>query len=334
MISETYNLWIKEAYTYPVMGDFIPTITSYIHEDDKVRPAMIVVPGGGYSVVSPTEGELVAMEFYQKGYNAFVVTYTTNLLRTTPLKFQPLKDLSKAVVFVRKQAELFCINPDKVAVCGFSAGGHLTGSLAVHYDAEELVLGEEYAGIRNRPNAVILSYPVITSGDFAHKDSFIALLGEEASQEELDYMSLEKQVTDQTPPVFIWHTVSDETVPVENSYLFAESCKNHGVPFEHHVFGNGPHGLSLANTDWATGNYGQDYTLNQVYETMQYLVDHGLDLPSPFNRLGPVPKGTDVKEILRLKSKENRQDLKPDEGIAIWPTLVHNWLKKTWGLAD
>lgn len=87
MINETYPLWKKEEYTYPVKGGFIPNIFTYIHEDnDKLRPAMIVVPGGGYCVVSDTEAEIVAKEFYNKGYNAFVVTYTTNLLMTTPLK--------------------------------------------------------------------------------------------------------------------------------------------------------------------------------------------------------------------------------------------------------
>jgi len=103
---------------------FIPNVVTYIHEEDNSkRPAMIVVPGGGYSFVSPTEGELVAKEFYRKGYNAFVVTYTTNLLKTSPLRLQPLKDLSKAVMLVRKRAEQFNIDPTKVTVCGFSAGG-------------------------------------------------------------------------------------------------------------------------------------------------------------------------------------------------------------------
>src|SRR5690606_34384613 len=97
-------------------------------------------------------------------------------------------------MFVRKQAEQFQIDPEKLVVCGFSAGGHLTGSIAVHHGAEELVLGGEYEGISNRPNAVILSYPVISSGEYAHRGSFTALLGADATKEELEYMSLEKQV--------------------------------------------------------------------------------------------------------------------------------------------
>lgn len=273
------------------MGQFIPNVVTYIHEKDECkRPAMIVVPGGGYSIVSPTEGEIVAKEFYRKGYNAFVVTYTTNLLKTSSLWLQLLKDLSKAVMFVRKRAEQFNINSSNVVICGFSAGGHLCGSLAVHHNITELVLDGEYEGINNRPDAVILSYPVITSGEYGHKDSFISLFGSDATEEELEYMSLEKHVTQKTPPNFIWQTAADELVPVENSYLFANACKEQGVVYKQHVFGNGRHGLSLANKDWASGHYGGDYTMQQLYETVQYLVDNGINFQNHLTCLEPFQK--------------------------------------------
>jgi acetyl esterase/lipase len=335
MVNKTYHLWTNKEYTYPVMGQFIPNVVSYIHEeDDSKRPAMIVVPGGGYSMVSPTEGELVAKEFYRKGYNAFVVTYTTTLLKTSPLKLQPLMDLSKAVVFVRKRAEEFNIDPTKVVICGFSAGGHLCGSLAVHHDAKELVLEGEYEGINNRPDAVILSYPVITSGEFGHKDSFIALFGSDGTEVELEYMSLEKHVTRKTPPTFIWHTATDELVPVENSYLFANACKEQGVAYEHHIFGNGKHGLSLANEDWASGNYGGDYTMKQFYETLQYLVDNGIELPEPFNMFGTFPEGASVQDVIKqgMKQYAQQQNNQPDKGIAIWPDLANNWIRKLFAI--
>lgn len=333
MLTNTYDLWTKAEYTYPVKGNFVPNIVTYIHDEDKEkRPAMVVVPGGGYCIVSPTEGELVAMEFYNKGYNAFVVTYTTDLLMTVPLKFQPLKDLSKAVMFVRKNAEKFCIEKDKLALCGFSAGGHLCGSLAVHFDAEELVLGGEYEGINNRPDAVILSYPVITSGEYAHRGSFIALLGSDATAEELEYMSLEKQVTENTSPSFLWQTATDELVPVENSYLFAKACKENGVYFEHHVFGNGRHGLSLANQAWASGNYGREYPGKQLYETLQFLHDNNIELPPPYNTIGEIPAGTSIKEPIDEVMKQFSSEACADEGIAIWPELAHNWLKKVLGI--
>jgi len=329
MLSETVVLWEKDEYSYPVIGGFLPNIVTYIHdEDDKRRPGMLVVPGGAYCSVSPTEGELVALEFYNKGYNAFVVTYTTNLLMTTPLKMQPLMDISKAVRIVRKKAEEFHIDPDKLILCGFSAGGHLCGSLAVHYDAKELVLGGEYEGVSNRPDAVILSYSVVSTGEYVHKDSFTALLGADATDEELEYMSLEKQVTKNTPPIFLWHTATDETVPVEHSYLFAKACKENGVTFEHHVFGNGPHGLSLANEAWASGNFSGFYTWQQMLETLQHALDSHMELPPQFNMLRDIQEGVSVEDALLEGMKQFAPPARPDEGIAVWPLLAHNWLKK------
>jgi len=329
MIMETHALWSKEEYRYPAVRQFMPNVVAYVHDDEEIRPAMIVVPGGGYVLVSPTEGEIVAKAFYDKGYNAFVLTYTTNPLQTCPPKLQPLKDISRAVRFVRKQARHFRIDPEKVVICGFSAGGHLCGSLAVHHDAEELEpTGPEYAGISNRPDAVILSYPVISSGEYAHEGSFRALLGPEATAEELAYMSLEHHVTRRTPPVFLWHTATDDAVPVENSLLFAKACKENGVPFEMHIFGNGGHGLSLANRQWASGEFGRDYTMDQVYETLQYLIDHGKELPPPYDQIGPVPKGADARRTVNQFFSRFARLSQPDEGIAAWPELAHNWLKK------
>ncbi len=327
MIKEHYNLWANEEYTYPVLGNFCPTITSYIHEDDSIRAAIVITPGGGYCMVSPTEGEIIALEFFNKGYNTFVVTYSTNLLMDTPLKLQALKDLSKAVVFVRKNADKFKVNPQKVAICGFSAGGHLCGSLAVHHDAEELICEGEYKGIDNRPNAVILSYPVITSGEYAHRDSFINLLGLDASEEELEYMSLEKHVTKDTPPTFLWHTKTDGLVTVDNSYLFANACRENDVDFELHVFSEGHHGMSLANEAWAAGDFDGYYCMEQFFEMVRYLIENEKELPSPFNTMGKIPKETDIKALFRQEEKKYRKE-HPDKSIAIWPDLVHNWLEK------
>ncbi len=325
MVNKTYEIWKNKEYNYPVIGAFIPNIVSYIHEDKSIRPALLIVPGGGYRMVAHSEGEIVAKNFYEKGYNTFVLSYTVALFDNNPLKHQPLKDISKALLFIRKNAAEFNIKVDQLAICGFSAGGHLCGSLAVHYDAPEFKPDGEYQGISNRPDAVILSYPVITSGQYAHKDSFVALFGEDALQEDLDYMSLEKHVNKNTPPVFLWHTVTDETVPVENSYLFSEACKKQGVPYEMHIFSKGPHGYSLANTEWASGEYGGDYTMNQFFEYMQYHIDHEITLPAPLNTT-KLPKGTDFREFFRNSPKPYLQQNKPNPGVAVWPELVHHWL--------
>ena len=121
MKKETLAIWQKGEYQYPLAFGFVPKLVSYFHEEgEQARPCMLVVPGGAYCVVSPTEGEIVAMEFYEKGYNAFVLTYTTNPLILEPLKDQPMRDLSRAIRFIRSRAGEFCIDPDRLVICGFS----------------------------------------------------------------------------------------------------------------------------------------------------------------------------------------------------------------------
>lgn len=322
MKSEKITIWNQGEYTYSMAFGFVPNIVSYLHEEDeRERPCMLVVPGGGYCVVSPTEGEIVAKEFYEDGYNAFVLTYTTNLLMAAPLKDQPMKDLSRAIRYIRKNAKVFHINSDQLVICGFSAGGHLCGSVCVHYQdvSEEK---EEYKGISNRPDAAILSYPVITSGEKAHRDSFRALLGFDPTDEELTYMSLEKQVTPDTPPCFLWQTVTDEAVPVENSYLYAKACKENEVPYAHHVFSKGQHGLSLANEAWAAGEFGTPYTMEQIFNIIENVKNGTL----------PIPE--EEKELLLSQfdySGEDGKDKLPhnqkNDEVRIWPLLAKEWLK-------
>lgn len=326
---ETKKLWEQEEYTYPVIGDFIPTITSYIHEDGQVRPVFMVVPGGGYEMVSPAEGEIVAQKFYEKGFQCFVVTYTTRMPGPDPVRFQAMKDLAKAVAYVRKNAAQLKADPDNVTICGFSAGAHLCGCLAVHYDEPEIQPEGEYTGIKIRPDYVVLSYPVITSGEHAHRGSFIALLGEHATEEELPYMSLEKHVDGNTPPVFLWQTATDDTVPVENSYLMAEACKKAGIPYEHHVFHKGIHGLSLANEEWAKGEYGGQYCMKQLSEYITYCIEHGETPVEPFSGLGVLAKGTDIAELY-MKNVAQFCNYKPESCVQVWPELVENWLKDLW----
>ena len=261
MRSERIDIWEQEEYSYPAAFGFRPNLRTYLHEDSRVRPCVLVIPGGGYRMAAPSEAEIVAKCFYEKGYHTFVGTYTNNLLGLAPLKLLPLHEISRMVRLIRSRAQEYRIHPEQIVVCGFSAGAHLCGSLCVHWqDVED----SRYAGVSNRPDGAILSYPVITSGPFAHRDSFTALLGDHPSDEELDYMSLEKQVTGRTPPVFLWQTVTDETVPVENSYLMAEALRKAGIPFEHHVFPKGAHGLSLSNQDWAERRFGEPYTMEQL----------------------------------------------------------------------
>lgn len=326
MKMETYTIWEAHEYQNPLKGEFIPEITAYLHEEDEeVRPAFVIVPGGGYRMVAYGEGDIVARKFYEKGYNAFVVSYTIAMFEPIALGLQPLKDLARAVSYIRKHADELRIDPGKVSVCGFSAGGHLSASLAVHYDDERIRECAAYPDTEIRPDAVLLCYPVITSEKtFAHMDSFTALLGTEPAEAELEYMSVEKHVRPQTPPAFLWNTATDELVPMENACLFAKACKKNGVPFELHVFQDGPHGYSLADEEWASGEYGGEYTMKQWFAHLQYYIDRELELPAPFQEL-KLPKGTDYREMFCGSPKDYLKG-KANPCVAVWPELADHWL--------
>ena len=288
------KIWEAGEYNYQAAYGFEPNIHALIHEDG-IRDCMIVVPGGGYCMCVPPEAEIVAKEFYERGMNAFVLTYTTDITMSIPLKNQPHYDLARAVRFIRARAKEYSLS-DKLIVCGFSAGAHVCGTLAVHFnDVKET--NEKYKRISCRPDGVILSYPVITTGIYTHIYSVQALLGQNPSQEELDYYSLEKNVKEGTPPCFIWQTAEDNLVPVKNSYLFAEALYENDIPFAHYVFPKGFHGLSTASKDFFDSKFGEPYTMEQVDRAVK-AVKEG--------------KGINVSEKRRAELLIQFQD-KPDE---------------------
>lgn len=150
--------------------------------------------------------------------------------------------------FIRESADRYATDAGRIFVIGFSAGGHLAAMLgtmyASKYVTDALDMPENYA----KPTGMILSYPVISGGEFAHRGSFDSLLGDKKDDAEmLSYLSLENRVTDGTVPAFIWHTADDTCVPVENSLMFASALSAHKVPFELHIFPHGEHGASLGN---------------------------------------------------------------------------------------
>jgi acetyl esterase/lipase len=236
------NLCPNLAPANDAQNDFIPTLDLYPIDAPECRGAVLICPGGGYANRADHEGKNIAHAFNAQGIHAFVVQY-----RVSPNKHPaPLCDVSRALRIIRTHANSWRVNFDRIAVCGFSAGGHLAASLGVHYDCELPGVSDETDMLSNRPDALILGYPVISAGEYRHKGSFNNLLGEAATQESIEFMSLEKQVTEKSPPTFLWHTAEDASVPPENSMLFAQALGKHNIPYELHVFPKGRHGLGLA----------------------------------------------------------------------------------------
>ncbi len=216
--------------------------------EKRIRPAMLIIPGGGYVNVSPREAEPVAIKYMNEGFNAFVLDYSVKSCSSAYFPTQLIEG-AMAMAYIRVKAKALGINKKQVAVTGFSAGGHLTGMLATMYDAPEIKALLARRAELVRPDAVVLSYPVITSGENAHRQSIENLTG---GHKELEQMvSIEKNVTENSSPAFIWTTVGDPVVPSENSLELACAYKKAGVPFELHVFanGNGWHGLSIATSE-------------------------------------------------------------------------------------
>ena len=213
---------------------------------DRKRPLVLICPGGGYEMTSDREAEPVAIQYIAKGYQAAILRYSVK-----PAKYPlALLQLAKSVAFLRENAAEFHIDVNKIVVQGFSAGGHLAASLGVfwkkNFIAETLGIDSEMV----KPNGMILSYPVITSGEFAHTGSFECLLGEDYNDlDKRKEQSLEFQVSRDTPPTFLWHTVTDDCVPVENSLLFFNALRKLEIPVEMHLYPVGGHGLSLANEE-------------------------------------------------------------------------------------
>ena len=218
-----------------------PSLTLYPTDRPTVRGGVLICPGGGYWKHAGHEGRDIAEFLAAAGFDCGVVLY-----RLAPDHKHPemIHDAMRAMRMMRADDR---IKARKIAVLGFSAGGHLASTLATMPEAfpnENDDLAGSHAA---RPDAAVLCYPVIDmAGEATHEGSHHALLGEEASRELREKLSTHRQVDGQTPPTFLWHTVEDEPVPVENGLLFARACRGAGVPFEMHLYENGKHGLGMA----------------------------------------------------------------------------------------
>ena len=237
------------------------TLTTYVSYDPPEmklppRPAIVVCPGGGYSMLSDREAEPIVKEFLAAGLNVFLLRYS---VKEGAANYAPLIQASLAIKHVRENAEKYHIDPNRVFIVGFSAGGHLAASTGILWnipevrDAVGVTDGKAPEGI-NRPDGMILCYPVITAGEYTHIGSARRVSGQaEPDAEAVRKFSLELHVDATTPRAFIWHTFSDTTVPVKNTLLLANAMVEANVPFECHIFPEGVHGLALCNKDTCEG---------------------------------------------------------------------------------
>jgi acetyl esterase/lipase len=222
----------------------IPTLTPFLPDPAKRNGAsMVVLPGGGYANLAPHEGQGYAEWLAQHGIAAYVLRYRLGSQGYHhPVE---LGDVARAIRTVRAWAKRDGLDPARIGVIGSSAGGHLASSIATMFDAGKADATDPIERESSRPDLAVLCYPVITFGEFAHAGSRTMLLGKDATPELVQKMSTELQVTKDTPPCFIWSTMEDKTVPVENSLLFAAALRRNHVPFSLHIYEKGAHGLGM-----------------------------------------------------------------------------------------
>ena len=242
------------------------TLTTYILENypkfsaKRIRPFVMVIPGGGYGHYGEREQEAVAIRMNSLGFHAGILRYTL-----APMKFpQALVDVANAVAVIRENAEKWHIDSDKIILCGFSAGGHLATTLGCFWNSAFLQDYVQHSPEKIRPNFLLLSYPVVTADEkYCHKDSIQNVIGSipDAEAKKIcaslgkssmrEVVSVEKNISADFPPTFVWHTKHDEAVPAKNTLLLAESLYENGIEFEYHLFNRGKHALALASAETA-----------------------------------------------------------------------------------
>ena len=228
------RIYLRENCENVYMDTYILDSVVEGSETYPKKPLVVICPGGAYKFVSKREAEPVALNFNAAGIHAVVVNYS--LCENFPTA---LEDVSNAVVKVREMAEEWEVDTDRIIVCGFSAGGHLAASLGVFWNSE--VKRDDKL---NKPNGMLLCYPVITSKEKTHGESIYNI--SHGDEELIKKASLEDWVNEDCPPTFIWHTFTDELVPVENSIYMLSALAEKKIPTEAHIYPIGWHGLSLA----------------------------------------------------------------------------------------
>lgn len=226
-----------------------PRITVWLPDKPAATGASVVIcPGGGYRhLAMDHEGVQIAQWLNDRGLAAFILQYRLGPTYKHPVM---MLDVQRAVRLVRANAAEYKIAPDKIGIWGFSAGGHLASTAGTHFDDGDPKASDPIDRVSSRPDFMILCYPVITMSDpYTHRGSRTNLLGENPDPELVKLMSNELQVTEKTPPTFLFHTTEDKAVPPENSILFYQALRRAGIDGELHIYQNGRHGVGLAPND-------------------------------------------------------------------------------------
>lgn len=237
-----YYNFLGEGGKDPTLDLYLPYNMPEINREKQKRPCLLICPGGGYGMCSERESEPVALHFLTEGFNVFVLKYSV-----APYRFpSQLREVAASLELIHRFADLWNCDTKKIAIMGFSAGGHLAAHYSTMYDCKEV---REVFPESKKVNASILSYPVITADPKCwHKGSFVNLLGHTPqNKEEENYFSCDRQVSEKTPPAFLWHASDDTCVPVKNSMLYAEALSENGIPFELHIYPYGGHGMSICD---------------------------------------------------------------------------------------
>ena len=226
----------------PNVTVYLPDPMTEMGRDDRKRPCLVICPGGGYAMCSQREAEPIAFHFLPFGYNVFVLRYSV-----APNRFPTqLREVAALMELIYENAEKWHCDTDRIAIMGFSAGGHLACHYSNCYNCPEV---REVFPESKPVQAAVLSYPVITAHPaHRHKGSFVYLSGHaEPTEEDVAKFSLENHVSSVTPPTFLWHTRTDATVPVMNSLIYTQALAVNAVPFTLHVYPAGRHGLATCD---------------------------------------------------------------------------------------
>jgi acetyl esterase/lipase len=243
------RLWERDAPGAQGSAEIdIPTLTPFFPpKGTATGAAFIVCPGGAYMHLAPHEGKPIAEWLNSVGITSFVLKYRLGPKYHHPVE---LEDVQRAIRLVRSRAAEWNLDPKRIGIIGFSAGGHLASSAATHFDDGDPKAPDAIDHSSSRPDLAILIYPVITMYDpYEHHNSRNNLLGDNPDPALVELLSSDRQVTPNTPPCFLVHGADDRTVAVENSLLFAMACHKNKVPFELHVLEHGPHGFGLGGND-------------------------------------------------------------------------------------